>query len=417
MAKNKENPEKAKIKTKQIRISAKQKNILAIAAIVAIAVSQVAYLLTVRQNTIDKIGELTEIKYEMGTVLKNQESKLLNINDLRYELEMTKSQTTSLINIIPNASSTIEEFLDLTNFMDLYDFKNVTVVQVGTQQHITALTEVIEKQYTISYVAPYSESKKFISQLNNSSQLVAIKGCVIDTTPQSDAALSESLYEYGDKMKEVVKTNLNISLYMVAGETLPEETYNHSFIGVSEPDNVFFDTNGVNAYDILQRESEKYVSNTSNQTTDSTVDIPSTTDTSYDTYFSLELWDVLASGDNYSMVSPGSVDSVYTGMKTSKDVTINLDLTSKGYTVTMKDAAGITKSNTATYTIKNPMLSIVSNMVKVQDVMPNIKVYINNHSGETLKINLKGSLLNTITIYNEQGTPITKDSTGNIRLV
>lgn len=409
---------KVKLTTKQLKISAKQKNAAKIALTTAIIVGQVAYLLTVRQSTIDKIAELTDIKYEMATVLKAQENRLYNISDLRYELEMTKSQTASLINIIPNATSTINEFLDLMNFMDLHNFKNVEVVQVGTVDHVTALTSVVEKQYTVSYVAPYSDSKAFISNLNQSSQLVAIKGCTIDTAPQNDALLAENLQEYGSKRKEIVQTNLNISLYMVAGDTSTQEPYNHSFFGVSDPDNVFFVKEGINAFEILEEETKNYQSIEQGKTTpEGSTPVVDEVDNSYDTYFALELWDVLASGDNYSLVSPGSVDSVYTGMRTSKDMVINLSVTDNGYIVSMKDATGVTKSNTIAFDVKKPMLNIVSNMVQVQAIMPTTKIYISNKSSDTLKISLKGSLLDTISIYTEQGTPITKDSTGNIRLV
>ncbi|MDF2878750.1 MAG: hypothetical protein K0S30_1846 [Clostridia bacterium] len=51
--------------------------------------------------------------------------------------------------------------------------------------------------------------------------------------------------------------------------------------------------------------------------------------------------------------------------------------------------------------IDEPSLSIESDIVKIQETMPEIHIYIKNYTEDMMDITLKGSLLETIHIYNE----------------
>jgi hypothetical protein len=113
------------------------------------------------------------------------------------------------------------------------------------------------------------------------------------------------------------------------------------------------------------------------------------------------LWDVLASGDNYSFVGPGEADTVYTGLKSSKNTYITLNIREDGYNVVMEDEQGNVKQNGALVPIDEPSLSIESDIVKIQETMPEIHIYIKNYTEDMMDITLKGSLLETIHIYNE----------------
>ncbi|MDF2878749.1 MAG: hypothetical protein K0S30_1845, partial [Clostridia bacterium] len=126
---------------------------------------------------------------------------------------------------------------------------------------------------------------------------------------QQDQENRELLMRYGEHMQQVVSSTIEFSMFMLNGGVVQDEIYTTTFTGLQNSENTFLNTDNTGEEVTIESRDEEPGEESSQ---------PSTTQQQTTSLFKLDLWDVLASGDNYSFVGPGEADTVYTGLKSSK---------------------------------------------------------------------------------------------------
>lgn len=382
------------------------KNIIFIGISVLILLAQLVYVFTIRKTTIAEILDLQSQSAVEYAQLAIQEKNLRQLPTLKTQLEQVNAQKNAAMNKVPTIRSAAKELIELSRLMmsnQAADLKMEKLEEIATE---TELGVFLEKKYRITYTSTYEETKALIQNLNNSYQLLNISSFSVNNSPQQQQDNLEMLLRYGNRMKQVVASTIEFSMFMLRGEEVQDEIYTTTFMGLQNTEDAFSNT------DTISEEEHTEPVETKEET------VQTLTPEQGASTFKLDLWDVLASGDNYSFVGPGEADTVYTGLKSSKNTYITLNIREDGYNVVMEDEQGNIKQNGALVPIDKPTLSIDSDIVKIQETMPEIHIYIKNYTEDMMNVTLKGSLLETIHIYNEFEEEVRPGQTkGKVKLI
>ncbi len=367
------------------------KNSIFIGIGVLIILAQIIYVLSIHKDITAQILDLQSQSALKYAEVAAQEKHLKNLPNLQRELAQINARKNAAKNSMPTTTSSAKEFIAFIRLMESNQFVDMKVEKLEESSYQNEAGHFLEKKYKLTYTSTYQETRSFIQNLNQSYQLINIASFKIDNSPQRDQDNKMLLMRYGNEMKKVVASTVEFSMFMLVGEFIEDEVYTTNFKGFNNVEDAFLNTDIT--YDELIQED---VQQEEPRPMESSAPKPMSHST-----FKLELWDVLASGDNYSFVGPGPIDTVYTGLKSSQNTFITLNIRDEGYDITLEDELGKIKQNGVLMSIKNPSLSISSDIAKIQETMPNIHIYINNTTKDIMNVRLKGSLLETIHIYNE----------------
>ncbi len=367
------------------------KNSIFIGIGVLIILAQIVYVLSIRKDIITQILDIQSQSALKYAELAAQEKHLKDLPNLQKEIAQINARKNAAKKSMPTTTSAAKEFIEFIRLMESNQFIDMKVEKLEESAYQNEAGHFLEKKYKLTYTSTYQETRAFIQNLNQSYQLINIASFKIDNSPQRDQDNKMLLMRYGSDRKKVVASTVEFSMFMLVGEPIEDEVYTTNFKGLNNIEEAFLNTDVT--YDELIQEDTQQEEQTPMQ---SSSPKPLT-----DSTFRLELWDVLASGDNYSFVGPGPIDTVYTGLKSSKSTFITLNLREDGYDISLEDEQGKVKQNGVLIPIKNPSLNISSDIAKIQETMPEIHIYINNTTKDIINVRLKGSLLETIHIYNE----------------
>lgn len=381
------------------------KNIIYIVAVILVVVAQIYYMMTFYKQDKATIASNNEEIANVQRRIDQLEERLAKHEESKKELAQLENQKAALLATIPNYNAytkfagVLQDYFDLTNFYDM----RVTTNNRGNVAN--ELGEVSECQYTVQFTSTYEDSNNLVERINNMYQAANISTYSFDTSVQQREAeeLAKLRSEFGDKINQIGTTNLAFSVFYrptpidvdeiyqsyVTPETNMEEVFNNPKKGVTE----------VTA--ITQDEAPPTV----------------TTPILDGSKFSLQISDILTSGDTYMLSGPGSGDEHFIGLSSQQNTKISILVYNNQYELTIEDEDGNVKQTHMDIDIANPYLRIVSSMRPLEDVMPNVHVYIYNYTDTVMNVILEGTMTENIYIFNEYDKPVSKGQTkGNISL-
>ena len=329
-----------------------------------------------------KDNEEQILRYE-GKIqaLKSQLPKLSQIEE---KTKIMNGQSKVVADRIPNVSSATEEMMKLQQYLENHEFYRIKLVEMG---HSLLEENMTQRDYMISFVSPYEDVKALVENLNNAYQLINIHELEIDNEVQLQEDEVEILKNYfGEDLSDIVTTSLMFSIYVK--ENKKEGLYEVQIPTINPTSSPF------NAYEKL----EAFMAQKQGYTP-----------------FELVISDVLTSGDTYQLVGPGDTKH-YLGLTSGEETEITIKIKDTGYAFEIKDCLGEVQEATYTYEVLAPYLTITSTMRQIHEVMPEVDIVLCNESSQDLTVEVSGSLLNQIHIYNAMHEEILQGETkGNIK--
>ncbi len=385
-----------------------RQNIAFLALIIVVLGLQFYYIVSVQSKIRAEILAIQQESEIKKLEIMAQEKKLRELPQFEQELEQVNSQVNGVTSMIPTMTSQLEELIEFNRLMEANGFKDLVVQQLGQVLHEDETSHIIESQYQLIYTSTYNETKDFIQNLCHSNQLINLISFEMDNSPQT---LSENKAYYGSHMKELVQSKVVVSTFSLKGEPTGEEVYIPYMTPTTHVSKSFVSRKGVVQQEVAeqegreQREIEELTPIELQQARNET------------NQFYLRLWDILVSGQNVTLSGPAPLERSFTGMRSGENVSITLTLREGGYDVSLEDEGGQVRQNSVEYTLENPQLTIDCNIDRIQEVMPEIKIYIRNYTDQMLEISPEGDNLDLITIYNEYDEKVRRGETkGKVRL-
>ncbi|HHX62083.1 MAG TPA: type 4a pilus biogenesis protein PilO [Epulopiscium sp.] len=341
----------------------------------------ILFILPPQLETIQLFKDENEVRKTQLTFL---EQKVQELPKIKKELNDKVMETQALNNKVPHHQMSMTMMMEIVNYIDAYDFQDIQVLMGDSIIEEKGTSTYNTIPMTITFTAPYSDVTQFLEEMSRSDYMVTVDRFSIDNSIQEEKDESGAFTVSGD----TVKVNMLLSLhYMDSGN---KEAY-PNFMGFSNgADNVFLRPSKEAGDKLVQSNQETSHMGSNERPKDHT-------------HFEIYLTDILRSGDNYSFsgYSPGK-DSVYAGMTSEKDITFILTVREDGYTCLIRDADGKEQEQEINIKVKDPSISINSKIQKIMEKMPTIKIQILNYTSDVIKVNMEGTLLETISIYNEK---------------
>lgn len=390
------------------------KNILLTIAVIAILGVEIAYLMTVYRTEQETIAANREEIHLTELRIAELDKRIDQLPETEKELELVSSQKQAILNMLPSYTAVSKNTVELFRYMDLNDFVETgykTLEAEGNQEEEDGIKRY---NYQLSFVGRYEEAIEFVNNLNQSYQVTNVQNLIIENSVQDLENEDNWVYlaYYGEDFPQIVRATIDITMYAREDEAVEEqEIYQPDLELSSNPESLFafIQSEDLEKPSTLEEEEED------EEETVPKIDITPIEDT--DDAFTLSVGDRITSGDTYKLDGPGSDMDDYIGMITSTNVEISIDVYEDHYKMSMNDTNGEKEETEVQIDISEPRLNIISTMRALDDVMPNVHVYVNNHTSKVMKVALTGSLLENIYVFNGQGERITKGETkGNIKL-
>lgn len=366
--------------------------------------AQVVYLLTVYKEDKMCIAANRRAIKSIENRIKQLDECAEKLPETKNELEQIASQKMAMLNTIPTFVAGSKEGIELFRYMSINDFVNVGFKAIIEENNANNEDELILKRsYELTFVGRYEEVQSFIDNLNRSYQIINIESLELSNEVQDlTNGKNLSLYEYfGEDFKKLVEVKLKLTMYTRQSDSEDEEIY--------QPD-LDMRTNLEGAFAFIQKEETQISSFVSQEENAPVKERASDV-------FTLNIGDILNSGDTYKFGGPGENGGGYVGLITETNVNITLVVRETGYEMRIEDINGAKDEMTIQTAITLPEMNIISTMRQIYDVMPNVHVYIHNHTSQVMKINISGDLTDHIYIFNEAGEQVGKGQTkGNIKL-
>ena len=329
------------------------------------------------------------------------------------ELAQLQKQRTALIDKIPlqKAGSLAEEALfDALGMMPSTSIE----IKLDNKENVTSeLGKIIRASYNISFISTYADSRAFIGNMASMYQVANVKNYNFDTSVQQDEKKKLALYRriFGSEhMSELGKTTVQCQLfYRPATMELDEFYQSHHFQARSKDPFENTKVTKDEASDVAVEEEDDEADAEEDQ--EEVLPIG-------DSHFYINIGDRLSSGDNYQIQGPG-LDTVsgYVGMISQNNCNMTISVYEDHYELKLEDSSGQIQETSVVYTTNIPDLRIYSTMRPIQDVMPNIHIYVKNYTSEIMPIALTGRLLENIHVYNLEEEEVAQGETkGNISL-
>ena len=380
------------------------KTILCMGVFIIVIFAQVVYLLTVYKEDKMCIAANRRAIKSIENRIKQLDECAEKLPETKNELEQIASQKMAMLNTIPTFVAGSKEGIELFRYMSINDFVNVGFKAIIEENNANNEDELILKRsYELTFVGRYEEVQSFIDNLNRSYQIINIESLELSNEVQDlTNGKNLSLYEYfGEDFKKLVEVKLKLTMYTRQSDSEDEEIY--------QPD-LDMRTNLEGAFAFIQKEETQISSFVSQEENAPVKERASDV-------FTLNIGDILNSGDTYKFGGPGENGGGYVGLITETNVNITLVVRETGYEMRIEDINGAKDEMTIQTAITLPEMNIISTMRQIYDVMPNVHVYIHNHTSQVMKINISGDLTDHIYIFNEAGEQVGKGQTkGNIKL-
>ena len=390
------------------------KTILCIVAFAMVLLAQVVYLFTVYKD--DKAC-IAANRSEISLVekrVKQLDERAKKLPETKKELELVTAEKMAMLNTIPTFVAGSKEGIELLRYMSINDFKNIGFEAITEDNHVSVEDELIlSHSYELTFVGRYEEVQSFIDNLNRSYQIINIESLelsneVQDLTNEKNLSL---YYYFGEDFKKIVGATLKLTMYTRQSELDDEEIY--------QPD-LDMRTNIEGAFAFAQKEEVQVSPSMSQEEYIPTEELPEqegVVKKIEKDLFTLNVGDIYTSGDTYKFGGPGEAGGGYVGLITEANVSITLVVREDGYDMTIEDINGEKDEATFQKAMITPEMDIISTMRAINDVMPNVHVYVYNQTSQVMKINVSGQLTENIYVFNEEGQQVSRGQTkGNIEL-
>lgn len=385
------------------------KNIIFAVMVVLVLVAQVGYLLTVYKDDKAVIdtnkAEITSIERRIAQL----EERVRMLPETQKELELVTAKKMAMLNTIPTFTASSKETADLFRYMGLKDFMDKSVKLEEDSEGISTEDELIFKsKYELGFVGRYKDVRDFVDSLNASYQIINVQEFEINNEIQGreGAEVLPYIYHFGDDFDQIVEAKIKLTMYTRINEEDVDEIYQPTYDGRITTDNNF-----KRALRVSDKEGPSV-----GQTTEPTK--PETQESDRVTasdVFTLNVGDIFTSGDTYKLGGPGI--GGYVGLISQVNTHISLVIRDDGYEMSIEDENGNVKQTSVSMSITNPGLNIISTMREIEQVMPNVHVYIYNYTANIMDVKLSGSLLENIHVFNELDQQVRVGQTkGNIRV-
>ncbi|MEG0151981.1 MAG: hypothetical protein RR744_02210 [Cellulosilyticaceae bacterium] len=329
-------------------------------------------------------------------LLMDMEMGLKTLPQMAQNLENTKLEVVALLKRMPPYTSVAKDLSDMMRVLETSNFTNAQIEQGEMIDHLYEEHKFIERQYTLSYTAPFSDSKAFVENLNSAYQLINILEFTTDNAPQVDEE-SKAAYKllYGEKFSELVESHITFSLF-VNTESEGKEAYDPAVNILVNTENAL-----VNLENLIQEEGLSL----SNDNEEIALEIPKRNN---ETVFKWQIKDPFTSGDNYRFIGPSvAKEEVYLGMESKEEIDMTLTLKEEDYRLLIEDQSGKSKEIEVQAKVKAPVLQITSEMTE-QFSVPTVHMHIDNQTEEVVIVDIEGAMQGNLHIYNEKDEEVNR---------
>ncbi|MEG0352070.1 MAG: hypothetical protein RR915_03630 [Cellulosilyticaceae bacterium] len=329
-------------------------------------------------------------------LLMDMEMGLKTLPQMAQNLESTKLEVVALLKRMPPYTSVAKDLSDMMRVLETSNFTNAQIEQGEMIDHLYEEHKFIERQYTLSYTAPFSDSKAFVENLNSAYQLINILEFTTDNSPQVDEE-SKAAYKllYGEKFSELVESHITFSLF-VNTESEGKEAYDPAVNILVNTENAL-----VNLENLIQEEGLSL----SNDNEEIALEIPKRNN---ETVFKWQIKDPFTSGDNYRFIGPSvAKEEVYLGMESKEEIDMTLTLKEEDYRLLIEDQSGKSKEIEVQAKVKAPVLQITSEMTE-QFSVPTVHMHIDNQTEEVVIVDIEGAMQGNLHIYNEKDEEVNR---------
>ena len=389
------------------------KNIFLIFVVFLIAGLQILYILFINSHMNRQITVNEEQIFAINRQIRAYERRIMGLSQTKEVINQASQQKAAVLNKIPTTESVTKSAAELLNIAEANSFSEVNLENGEEVIFKDELGTVVESNYTLTYVSPFSQTKRFIESLNSSNQMINIQSLNINNEVQKEDKSNWLTLWYGNQVSEVVTTKISFSMFARKAEDIPDEIYDPFFSLSRNTKNIFLNTEIKDQKQLNSSKAESLPeampASASSQANENLKNGQGK--------FRLDVSDELTSGDTYKFLGPGNGEDSYTGLVSSVNTHIIITVKDSGYEITIEDEAGNIKQNSVQTAIYAPSLVIYSQMRQLKDRMPNVHIYIRNYTREVMNISLTGSLLENIHIYNEFDKEVPKgQKKGKVKL-
>lgn len=355
---------------------------------------QVYYFTTVYSNYKLAIREANNEIASKEELLMEMEMGLKTLPHIEQEIASTKLEVVALLNRMPSYTSVAKDLSDMMRVLETSNFTNAQINQGERIDHIYEDHKFIERQYTLSYTSPFSDSKAFVENLNSAYQLINILKFTTDNAPQLEEDSKEA-YKllYGEKFNELVETHITFSLF-INSESEEKEVYDPAVNILVNTENAL-----VNLENLMQEEGPSV----SRDNEEIGLEIPKRNN---ETVFKWQIKDPFTSGENYRFIGPSvASEEVYLGMESKEEIGMTLTLKKEGYSLLIEDQLGKSKAIEVQALVESPILQITSEMTE-QFSAPKVHIHIDNQTEEVVIVDIEGTMQGNLHIYNEKNEEV-----------
>lgn len=380
------------------------KNIFFATIVVLIFVAQIAYLLTVYKD--DKTV-IANSKQEINSIerrITQLEERVKMLPETQKELELVTAKKMAMLNTIPTFVASGKEGSDLFRYMGLKDFMDQGIKIVDDEADTSMDDLILKSKYELTFVGRYKDVRDFVDSLNASYQIINVQEFVLDNAIQEKEGEEALPYKnhFGVDFDQIVTATLKLTMYTRINENKVDEIYQPGFDGrIAVEDNFK-----------RAKKSGQEVSPSVGQSEPNVEPQQSDRVTASDV-FVLNVGDIFTSGDTYKLRGPGT--GGYVGLISQVNTHVSIVIRDDGYEMSIEDENGNVKQTSVDMPITNPGLNIISSMRPLDQVMPNVHVYVYNYTQNVMEVKLSGSLVDNIHVFNESDQQVRVGQTkGNI---
>lgn len=331
--------------------------------------------------------------------IKNQQLELLQeeltmLSQTKRQIQDIQMKVKALKNKIPSYQMSAITMMELMQYMEIYKFEDIEV-DIGEATQQESNKDIYYKvPVTIKYTNTYSNTAQFIHEINRSYQIITVEHISIDNRIQ------EERKNQGEKFisEDFVQVQVSLSLYYNEKEG-SDTTQHPNFMEFSNKEEQVF----------LRTSVEEFIDTSRQKDIGSNSNSPFTIDNEENSIFDIYVADPLRSGDNYTFSSYAlGEEPVYVGLTSSKDTKIAVTIRASGYSCVIEDSDGKKSEKKVNALVRSPSINITSQIQKVMENMPDVKIYIYNYTDDVINVNMRGSELDKIYIFNENGEQVPK---------
>ncbi len=382
------------------------KNVIFAIIVLVVVGAQIGYLLTVFKDDKDKI---TKGKTEIISIerrIAQLEERVRMLPETQKELELVTAKKMAMLNTIPIFTATSKETMDFFRYMGLKDFMKISIKMEKEEEGTRTKDDmIIQNTYELGFVGRYRDIRDFVDSLNASYQIINVKEFTIDNAIQDTKGKEVLPYKehYGEDFTQLVEAKIRLTMYTRVNEEKVDEIYQPNFDLTVKNQNNF--------KRVIKSEDEVSPSVSQNEP----IEIQEPNRVTAANIFNLGVGDIFTSGDTYKLSGPG--EGGYVGLISQANTHISIVVREDGYEMSIEDENGNVKQTSVDMPITNPGLNIISTMRSLEEVMPNVHVYVYNYTSQIMEVKVSGSMLDNIHVFNESDQQVRVGQTkGNIRV-